>query len=130
MSPPKITGAAPILLVSDIQASAAYWRDCLGFDHSRMWGDPPSFCMPKRNGMIVMLSQVPQGHQITPHWQVCPQLWNAYFWVDDVDALYAEFVERGAKIDYGLDNKVYGVREFGIQDLDRQDIAFGQDLDD
>ena len=37
-----------------------------------------------------------------------------YFWVDDIDALFKEFVERGAKIDYGLCNPPYGCREFGV----------------
>jgi uncharacterized glyoxalase superfamily protein PhnB len=55
-------------------------------------------------------------------------MWNAYFWVDDVDALYQEFVAAGAKIDYGLGNKPYGIREFGIQDLDGHDIGFGQPI--
>jgi uncharacterized glyoxalase superfamily protein PhnB len=49
-----------------------------------------------------------------------------YFWVDDVDALYKEFVERGAKIDYELCDQPYGCREFGTQDIDGHDIGFGQ----
>ena len=49
-----------------------------------------------------------------------------YFWVDDVDALYEEFVGRGAKIDYGLCDQPYGCREFGTQDIDGHDIGFGQ----
>ena len=47
-----------------------------------------------------------------------------------VDALYADLQQRGAKIDYELHDKPYGCREFGIQDLDGHDIAFGQNLDD
>lgn len=130
MTPPQLTGVAPILLVKDVQASADYWRDKLGFSVTRMWGEPPKFCMPNRDGLTIMLSQVPNGFVIKPHWEVCPQLWNAYFWVDDVEALYQEFKRRGAIIDYDLDEKSYGVREFGIQDLDRHDIAFGQEIDD
>jgi uncharacterized glyoxalase superfamily protein PhnB len=78
--------------------------------------------------MHLMLNQAPEGVEIRPHWQVVHQLWNVYFWVDDVDTLYAELRERGVKIDYELHNKPYGCREFGIQDLDGHDIAFGQVL--
>lgn len=56
-------------------------------------------------------------------------MWNVYFWVDDSAALYEELKKRGATIDYELCNQPYGCREFGIQDLDGYDIAFGQDLD-
>jgi uncharacterized glyoxalase superfamily protein PhnB len=73
-----------------------------------------------------MLSQAPPGGGLVPHWRVVHQMWDAYFWVDDVDALYEEFVQRGAIIDYHLGTKPYGVREFGVQDIDEHDIAFGQ----
>jgi hypothetical protein len=53
-------------------------------------------------------------------------LCSVYFWVDDVEAMYSELRERGAKIDYELSDKPYGCREFAIQDLDGHDIAFGQ----
>ena len=57
-------------------------------------------------------------------------MWNIYFWVDDVDAIFVEMKERGATIDYELCAKEYGVKELGVQDLDGYDIAFGQDLED
>ena len=126
----KIIGSAPVLLVADVARAADYYRDKLGFAYERFWGDPPSFCMPRRDRHIVMLSQVRDPAHVVPHYQRVPNLWNAYFWVDDVEAIFKELTERGANIDYGLCVKDYGVREFGVQDLDRYDIAFGQDLDD
>jgi len=55
-------------------------------------------------------------------------MWNMYFWVDDADALYAEFLASGAIIDYGMGVKAYGVKEFGVRDLDGHDIGFGEIL--
>ena len=125
---PKLIGSAPVLLVADVVKAAHYYRDQLGFAYDRFWGEPPCFCMVKRDGFIVMLSQAPADAQLVPHWQVVEKMWNAYFWCDDVEALHAEFVRRGARIDYGLGIKPYGIKEFGIQDLDGHDIAFGQHL--
>ena len=85
--------------------------------------------MPRRDGLIVMPAQAPVEHTITPHWRIIDKLWNAYFWVDDVEALHAEFVGRGAIIDYGLCVQPWDVKEFGIQDLDKHDVGFGQSLD-
>ena len=124
----KLTASAPVLLVRNVVDAANYWRDRVGFHYDRLWGEPPCFCILERDGMHLMLNQVPEGTEIRPHWQVVDQLWNVYFWVDDVDSLYAELRERGATIDYKLHNKPYGCREFGIQDLDGHDIAFGQVL--
>ena len=76
--------------------------------------------------MCVMVKQIEDHKHIVPRWTVSAGLWDMYFWVDDADALYKEFVERGAKIDYGLCDQPYGCREFGTQDIDGHDIGFGQ----
>lgn len=122
------TSSAVILLVRDVIASAHYFRDRLGFTFDRIWGDPPGFVILQRDNCRLMLQQAPAGHVIVPHWRVVSNMWNVYFWVDDADALFAEFKRRGAKIDYEIGNKPYGIREFGVQDLDGHDIAFGSPL--
>jgi len=115
-----------VLLVRDLVAAANYYRDAFGFTYNRLWGEPPDFVILRRGGLHLMLSLAPRSSTIVPHWQVNKGMWNVYFWVDDVDALFAEFKGKGAKIDYGLEDKPYQVREFGVQDLDGYDIAFGQ----
>jgi predicted lactoylglutathione lyase len=125
---PKITASAPVLLVSDVVASANYFRDCVGFSYDKFYGDPPNFCIANRDGHYLMLAKADDPSQITPNWKVVDQMWNAYFWVDDAKALFDEFQAAGAKIDYGLGRKLYGILEFGIQDLDGHDIGFGQNI--
>lgn len=125
---PKLTAVAPIFIVKDVVASANYWRDKLGFNYDQFFGEPPAFCMADRDGLTVMLQQRENSDAETRYWKICAQMWNAYFWVDDADALYEEFRSRGAIIDYEIGDKPYNVREFGIQDLDGHDIAFGQIL--
>ena len=122
----RLTASAPVLLVRDVVKSAHHYRDALGFSYERFWGDPPSFVILRRDGMSLMLSQAPPGHAIVPNWRVNKGVWNVYFWVSDADALLSEFRRRGARIDYDVHDKPYGVREFGVQDLDGYDIAFGQ----
>jgi hypothetical protein len=122
----KITASAPILLVKDVLKSAAYFRDKVGFSEQSLYGHPPHFAILRRDGIALMLSQAPADHVIVPHWKIVEKMWNVYFWVDDVDAIYAEFQQSGAIIDYTLYTAPHGVREFGIQDLDDHDIAFGQ----
>ena len=125
----RLLSVAHVLLVKDVAAAANYFRDRLGFTYDRLWGEPPDFCMVHRDGNTVMLSQAPPGAALVPHWRVVHQMWDAYFWVDDVEAVYKEFCDRGAIIDYHLGMKPCGVKEFGVQDLDDHDIAFGQVMD-
>ena len=122
----KIIGSAGILLVNDVVAAANYYRDKLGFQYDRFWDEPPGFVILRRDDHYVMLRRVDDPTKVVPHWKVVHGMWNLYFWVDDVDAIYAEMQERGAIIDYHLEVKDYGVKEFGVQDLDGHDIAFGQ----
>ena len=123
-----LTSSAPVLLVREVVKAANHYRDALGFSYERFWGEPPSFVILKRDGMFLMLQQAPKDHVVVPNWKVSRNIWNAYFWVSDADALIAEFRHRGALIDYDVHNKPYGIREFGVQDLDGYDIGFGQPI--
>jgi uncharacterized glyoxalase superfamily protein PhnB len=124
---PQITASAPVLLVRDVGASAKYYQECVGFTGSHFYGEPPSFCILEWGGFYLMLAQA-DADKIIPFWKVRDKTCNAYFWVDDADALYAEMKASGAKMDYGPCTQPYGVREFGIQDLDGHDVSFGQIL--
>lgn len=122
----KLTGSAPVLLVKDVAASADYFRDKAGFGGQTFYGTPPYFAIVSRDGFAIMLARLDERKTDTPYWQIVEKMWNAYFWVDDAEALYAELVANGALIDYTLHETPYGVKEFGIQDLDDHDIGFGQ----
>lgn len=126
MKSARLLSSAPVLLVRDVVVAANHYRDALGFTYDRFWGHPPNFVILHRDGMRLMLNQAPHGTAIVPHWKISSGMWNVYFWTDDVDSLFAEVNSRGAKIDYGLGDKPYDVREFGIQDLDGYDVGFGQ----
>jgi catechol 2,3-dioxygenase-like lactoylglutathione lyase family enzyme len=122
----KLTQSASILLVRDLLASAAYYRDVLGFFIGQMYNDPPSFTIIRRDGMFIMLKQVADHGQIVPRRIVSPGLWDVYFWVDDVEALFKTFTAGGANIDYPPYDQFYGCRDFAILDPDGHSIGFGQ----
>jgi uncharacterized glyoxalase superfamily protein PhnB len=125
----RMQQVAPVFLVRDLRASVDYWGEKVGFPTDRLYGEPPNFAMPSRDGVILMLAQVPEGAEPPPpNWRVSEKCNQAYIWVDDAKALYEELRERGATIDYTLYDTPWGTREFGIQDLDDHDITFGQVL--
>lgn len=121
----RFTGVAPVLLVSDVKASIRHFVDTMGFTLG-LFEEVAQFAILERDAARIMLQQTVKTDQIVPNWKIEDCLWDVYIWVDDVDSLYAEFKSRGAIIDYELGDKPYGVREFGSQDLDGHDIAFGQ----
>jgi hypothetical protein len=126
MTKAKVTSSAPVLLVKDVVQSAAYWRDKLGFTEQKLFGHPPNFAMVERDILTVMLAQVEPEQTFVSNYHIVEKMWDVYFWVDDAEAIYAEFQASGAIIDYSLYVAPHGVKEFGVQDLDDHDIAFGQ----
>jgi uncharacterized glyoxalase superfamily protein PhnB len=124
-----LTSVSPVLLVSDLDRSVAYYRDRLGFD-CQVYGEPPNFASVWRDEAIVLLALADQAERIVPNWRIADKISNVYIRVDDADAIYAEVQERGAPIDYTIYDTPWGHREFGVQDPDGYDIAFGQRLGD
>lgn len=123
----QMRAVAPVLLVADVQKTAAYFRDALGFNIPRFWGEPPTFTIASRDGLEVMLNQVGGSDTFRPN-AAYDGRFDAYFWVNDADALYAEFAAKGADIICPPGDEVYGMREFQVRDPDGHLLAFGHDM--
>jgi len=122
-------GIAPYFLVADVVATAGYYRDKLGFHYDRFWGDPPAFCMVKRGGIIIMLSQAP-GARTNPNRLAAPneEPWDAYLWIDDADALLSEYTAKGVKITRAICDQPYLMRDFDIEDCNGYRLCFGHSI--
>ena len=124
-------GIAPYFIVDDVVSTADFYRDKLGFQYERFWGDPPGFCMVRRGGITIMLSQVETPGAMRPNRLADPEgdPWDAYVWVEDADALHAEFASRGVKITRGICDQSYGCRDFDVEDCNGYRLCFGHDLE-
>ena len=125
---------APYFVVDDVVATANYYRDALGFQYRQFWGDPPSFTMVRRGGVVIMLGQLaPTGTAgvMRPNGRAAAgeDPWDAYVWVDDADALHHEFKARGVTIARGLCDQPYGCRDFDILDPNGFRLCFGHDTE-
>jgi predicted enzyme related to lactoylglutathione lyase len=120
---------APDFLVDDVITTANFYRDKLGFQYDRFWGEPPCFCMVHRNGVIIMLSQSERPGMMRPNNKAqSDDTWDAYIWVDAVDALYAKFQAMGVKITRTICDQPYQCRDFDVEDCNGFRLCFGQPL--
>jgi predicted enzyme related to lactoylglutathione lyase len=121
---------APYFVVEDVIGTANFYRDKLGFSYDRFWNDPPTFCMVKRGGIIIMLSQFGGTGHMRPNRMIDPEgeAWDAYVRVDDADALHEEFVKKGVKIAREPCDQPYGNRDFDIEDYNGYRLCFGHGL--
>lgn len=125
---PKRWSIAPYFIVDDVVASANYYRDKLGFQFERFWGEPPCFTMVWRRGVVIMLSQVEKPGLARPnHVAEGGDAWDAYVWVDDADALLAEYRAKGVKITRDICDQPYGCRDFDVEDINGYRLCFGHD---
>ena len=122
---------APYFLVDDVVATSTYYRDALGFGFERLWGDPPVFCMVRRQGVTLMLAQAETRGLMRPNHVADPErhAWDAYIWIDDADGLYAEYRARGVTISREVCDQPYGCRDFEVDDCNGYRLCFGQDME-
>lgn len=115
----------PVLQVADVRRSEAFYRDQLGFDSTGTWGDGPDFCIVRRGAVTIALDRSRDGGPAPVN-----QYWAAYVYVEDADAMCAEFRKRDVAIVRSPQDMFYGLRDFDIRDPDGHLIAFGHDLED
>jgi catechol 2,3-dioxygenase-like lactoylglutathione lyase family enzyme len=117
--------SAPYFPVGDVEKSAEFYERVLGFRREYVAGQPAQFAICSRDGLAIMLRRVEAADRITPS-EAQGGTWDAFFWVDGVDALHAELAGRGVSLVYGpTDQPAYGMREFAVRDLDGHVLGFG-----
>lgn len=115
--PPQILSSAPVLCTTAINPLIEYLVEKLGFVLQGQAGDPPSWASLHRDGVEIML--------ICGNYPVPAQDWAAYLYVTNVDALYEEFVARGADVPRPPQDKPYNSREIEVRLPDGRVLAFG-----
>jgi predicted enzyme related to lactoylglutathione lyase len=109
-----------VLNVTDVLASVAFYER-LGFVSHGVWGDPPGFAILQR-GQVTLAVDVADGPPPVNRW------WATYIYVEDAEALRAEFVERGIEVTEMHRPTHYGCIDFDVIDPDGHRLAFGQAL--
>ena len=116
-NPKQFVQGAPVLHVRDVVATATFYRDVLGFTWD--FGDEAYAVVWRDNSAIHFVRDVgtPKGVHL-------------FQWVKDIDSYYREIITRGAGEVTEPKDQAYGIREFGVQDINGVGIVFGQDIDD
>jgi len=114
-------GVAPILPSRDLKATTAFYAR-LGFERKGLW--PEEY-------LIVSRGEVGLHFFFAPDTDPFASVAGCYLYVDDADALFAEF-ERLGLPDSGIprlhgapQDSDYGLREFALIDLDGNLLRIG-----
>ena len=120
---PVLTPWAFVLAVPNLERSATWFRDVLGF--RLLWEEAPDWRLAERDGVRLMLGECPGDK---PAAEIGSHSWFGYINVDDVAALRAELTARGAPCSAPKDQP-YGMREIIVTTPDGHRIVFGQQVE-
>jgi uncharacterized glyoxalase superfamily protein PhnB len=112
-----------VLAVPDLRCTVGYFEKALGF--GRDWGDGTHWQALSRGGVRMMIGHCPDA--MLPA-QTGDCSYFAYLHVDDVDALHAEFVRRGAIIQQPPVDRPWGMREMAVATPDGHRMMIGQKI--
>src|SRR5690349_13924161 len=114
---------APQFFTKDIPTTLAYYKDKLGFECVGTWHDPPVYAIVARDRQAIHFrcAEPPTANAD----KYSEELLDAYIFIEDADALYAEYAGRGVKFTRELGNTPWNSREFVVRDCDGRLLAFG-----
>ena len=117
---------APQFFTTDIPATLAYYKDNLGFECLGTWLDPPVYAIVARDQHAIHFRAAASPTASLEKY--ADELLDAYLYVDDADALHAEYAGKGVEFTRELGNMPWHSREFVVKDCDGRLLAFGANL--
>lgn len=106
----------PTLQVSNIQSSIDFFTKKLGFRLCFVWGDPIGYAGVGIGDVMIHLAQSSTGPV---------EKAEVNFVVSDANALYKMHQENGVSIRVPIGDREYGLRDYGTEDPDGNQIGFG-----
>jgi len=117
---------APLFFTTDIPATLGYYKDKLGFECLGTWQDPPVYAIVARDEQVIHFRCAAPPTANSDKYR--EELLDAYLFVEDADALYAEYAAQGVEFTRELGNMPWKSREFVVKDCDGRLLAFGANL--
>ena len=123
------SSVTPNLIVRNIEASTAFYRDTLGFTVKQTVPDaaPFVFVWLERDGIPVFLNDPKAVEKDVPGVSARPAGGTAtlFFVLTGVDDLHAEVASK-TRIVMSLRTQFYGMREFSVEDPDGHLLTFAE----
>ena len=123
------TSVIPNLLVRNIDRSASFYRDTLGFAVKQTVPDtaPFVFLWMERDGVPIFLNDPQAAEHDLPGASRRPSGGTAtmYFLITGVEALHAS-IASAARVVMPLKTQFYGMREFAVEDPDGHILTFAE----
>ena len=124
----RLTAAYPQLFTGDMQRSARFYGEQLGFEVRFLFGDPPVYAQFSRDAVRLNMRLV-EAPVLDREAAERHELLAAYLEVDDVEGLYGEYAGRDVDFCRPLETKPWGITGFIVRDPDGNLLNFSERAD-
>lgn len=114
----KYLSTTPIFIVNNPEKARDFYVDKLGFEISFEWGEPLTYLGIKRNHVEIHLNSSTNSPQEAGKGTIS-------IFTDEVDDLFENCKRNGVETIIEPADREYGLRDFGVKDLDGNIINFG-----
>jgi catechol 2,3-dioxygenase-like lactoylglutathione lyase family enzyme len=111
-----------VLAVHDMRVSANFYIDVMGFEEV---AQHDGWIFVQRDNCMIMLGECPDD---MPAGDIGSHNYFAYLCVDDAEAYSRQLQAKQAEFLSTIEDKPWGMREFGIRTVDGHRILIGQEL--
>ena len=117
---------APQFFTMHMTATLTYYKDKLGFECLGTWQDPPEYAIVARNDHRIHFRCADPPTPNPDKYD--DELLDAYLFIENADALYAEYAAREVEFTRPLGDTPWHSREFVVKDCDGRLLAFGSNI--
>lgn len=124
----RLRSAAPVFLVADVNATADWYRQHLGFETAGIFPPvpPAGWASLQRGGVEIMLQGLPGYRKPDDYDRRDAGVWSVYVRMNGVRRFY-ESLEHQPYIKRQLCKQPYGDWEFEVEDPNGYVLVFGGD---
>ena len=121
---------APFFIVKNLTVSIDFYNQKLGFETDLLIPeDDPFFGIVSRDNVRILLKHIAEDiHPVPNHTRHEWARWDAFIWVSNPDALFAEYQSRGLEFHEPLADTDDGLRAFELKDHDGYVLCFGKPI--
>ena len=119
---------SPQFTVSDVERTAAFYRDALAFPEIAVFGTPPQYGIASRDGVTIHFARAHAPDEVRAN-HAAEDYCDAAVEVSGLDELARELEGRNVSLAHGPATTEYGMRELEIADPDGYALLFSEPTD-
>jgi len=123
----KFKDSVPVIPTADIRSTVDHYARVLGFQEHFVFGEPPVYAGVERDGVLLYITHDPRLAAQLRSSDLHPEIFH---WVQDVDAVFADHRQRGARIIEEVSDRPWDARQYVVEDPNGYRLKIAEPIDE